>query len=1115
MRRVAKPILLALLATLLLAPAWLLGTTAGLRAAASIGERATGGALVIEDVEGTLAGDFSVHRLAYTASAATVTLDRAALNLRLSRLVLGRIQAEWLKAGTLAVTTRDAPAPAPDDGLPLTVTMPLRLAVEDGHLDAFELRRERGDPPWPVRDIQFGARWRDEWIVIGTLQATAPGVGVVRARGRLAIVEDRLELREVEAQGPGALQAEGALALGSGASSALAFRWRDAYPTQLGGVFGSARGEGRLDGPWGDYRWRLQGPVQYDALHGELDARGRGSLAGITIDASTLAALGGRVSGSGRIDWAPQLRTDLALAWTGLDPARAWPQWPGVLNGEARLQARWRGTSSAIEFDASLRESQLRGYPLALQAVGRTENGAVSLKSLEARSGKSTLAARGQLLPELGVRGELRSDDLRALWAGLSGEAQATASASGPWAAPRIVVNGAATNVALGALRIARATVDADVDLAARGRSRAAVKVAELSAGAVQLKALEVSGEGTRASHRARASVQGLDGIAQLGLEGRLAGDNAWRGRLVDARVSPPQGAAWALEEPASLAFARGRFALEPTCLSSQASRACAELGLSGAEQRVAFRLRDFDLAHLRHWLPPEWSIVGGMSGTAAMRVAKGELREVRAALAAAPGSVEAGGVKLEYGPGSLDVGPDGDRVHARLQLRPAGGAIDADVWIAPGGELLDRPMLGDLRLKLPDLSWLPVLSPEIASAQGSLTADLHVSGTPRAPSLDGRLDLAGGRVQLATPGIELTGLTASFQRGRDAPLLLHAKARSGDGELEVEGEFTTLQPKLAGTVTIKGQDVLGLNRGDIRAWLSPDLTLTLDGATARLTGELAVPRAEITPREIERGGVAPSGDQVLIEREEDVPANRGMRVSSEVRIALGDQVSFDGLGLKTKLTGAITAIDDPDHPTRGRGELRLDGGKYQAYGQDLLIETGRLIFSGGPITDPAIDIRAVRTPREDLKVGLRARGTLDQPEFSLFSEPAMSQEEQLSWLVLGRSLSTTLSTSQQSQLSGAAVSLGLTGGDYLAGKLAPRLGLDEVSLGSKPGETADLARFTIGKYLSPKLFVSYGYGLFQPGHFFRLQYELGRRFKLVGESGVQQGGDILYTIER
>jgi translocation and assembly module TamB len=371
--------------------------------------------------------------------------------------------------------------------------------------------------------------------------------------------------------------------------------------------------------------------------------------------------------------------------------------------------------------------------------------------------------------------------------------------------------------------------------------------------------------------------------------------------------------------------------------------------------------------------------------------------------------------------------------------------------------------------------------------------------------------------VRLTTPGIELPRLSASFERGgRDAPLRLRAEATSGEGLLGVDGELRSLQPRLAGELTVRGDNVLGVNRPEIRAWLSPDLKLALDGRDARLSGTLGVPRADITPSRLERGGVGPSADQVIVEaRDAPPPEGRGVRVTSEVRIVLGEQVRFDGLGLKTRLAGAITAMDDPARPTRGRGELRLEGGRYKAYGQDLQIETGRLLFAGGPVTDPAIDLTAYRKPREDIKVGLKARGPLAAPEFSLFSEPAMSQEEQLSWLVLGRSLSATLDAGQRTELSSAAVSLGLTGGEYLAQQLAPRLGLDEVTLGARPGEAAELARLTIGKYLSPKLFVSYGYGLFEPGHFFRLQYDLAKRVKLVGESGVQQGGDVLYTIER
>lgn len=1102
-----------LLAALALAPAWLLATASGLRAAAALGERFTGGRLTIATVDGRLIGDVRIRELAYRSDTTTVHIDAAEVNLRLSRLLVGRIQAERLSAGTVTIATHAAPTPPVKPNTPLTVSMPLRLAVEEGSLDRFRLRLAGWAEDWQLEAIRFGAHWRDEWIVVGALAATTAEAGAVDLRGRLAIVDDLLRLEDFEVLGPVKLQAAGAVALGNAASSALDVKWQDlALPGGVAPGFGSSQGEARLDGPWRDYGWRTQAQVHLQGIPGALVARGRGNLGGLTLQHTELAALEGVLRGSGRVAWSPALRTELALEWQGVNPGGVLPEWGGVLNGRGTLAATW-GEATQLQFDAALHDSQLRGYPFALQASGRTEDRKVFLKQLTVDAGGSTLRARGQLLPEMALSGELRSGDLRALWSGLSGRAELRATAAGPFAAPRLTARGTVDGAGYGAVRVGRATIDADVNFAPRARSRLDLALSEVQAGALLLRSVGLQAAGTRAAHHVAFAVDSVDGALRLGVEGGERG-GAWRGRLVEARVQPAKGEAWALEDAAALSFGAARFAAEPICLASGASRACAELHVDSGQQRLALRLHNFDLAHVRVWLPPEWSVIGALSGTSSLRLAGGELREFRADIDATAGSIEGGGVRLDYGPGSLNVGPDGDRLRMHVQLRPAGGEVDGEIWVAPGADLLDRPMLGDLRVKLPDLAWLPVLSPEIAGAQGALSADLHVSGTPRGPSLDGKVHLTGGRVELTTPGIELTDLTASFERGRDAPLLLHAQAKSGDGEFRVDGEFRTLQPKLTGTLAIKGENVLGFNRPDIRAWLSPDLTLALDGTAARLTGELGVPRAEITPRELDRGGVGPSGDQVLVEAEGEA-AGRGVRIESEVRIVLGDAVRVDGLGLKTRLSGAITALDDPGRATRGRGELRLEGGRYKAYGQDLQIETGRLIFSGGPITDPAIDITAVRKPREDIKVGLRARGRLDAPEFSLFSEPAMSQEEQLSWLVLGRSLSATLDSSQRTQLSGAALSLGLTGGDYLAGRLAPRLGLDEVSLAAKPGETTDLARFTIGKYLSPKLFVSYGYGLFQPGHFFRMQYDVGKRFKLVGESGVQQGGDVLYTIER
>lgn len=1107
-----------LLAVLLLAPAWLLGTESGLQAAVAVAQRLAGPALVIGGAEGRLLGDVFLRDFCWCADGVEVSIDRAEVNLRLSRLLAGRVQAERLDLGELRVATlepEDAGTPPADDA-PLTVHMPLRLAVEEGRIGRFRLALAGSAGEWGVREVHFGARWRGPWIVVGVLRAVTEEAGPLEARGRLAIIEDRLRFVDFEVEGPGVLRAAGDLALAPGAQNELELSWENIVLPWA--ELSSARGTARLEGPWDGYRWTLQGQARASQLPAEVDAAGRGDLRALTVERARLDALAGVIQAHGTLDWSGALRTEGTLAWSDIDPARLWKDWPGRLNGDATLAATWQAAPD-IAFDVTLRDSQLRGYPVEGRAVGRTDARKVSLETLALRSGASALAARGALWPAPALSGELRSTDLASLWRDLGGRAQLRLGVTGTWEAPRVAARGTVEDLSWRDYRAARGTIDADVS--AQGRSRVELLFTDVDAG-LRLRTLAANGDGTRRAHRLRVAVESEGGNAVLALEGALR-DAGWTGRLVEARATPPapaEGQApghWTLEEPAALSYQRGRFELEPACLGADTSRACLQVQASAEAQYVALRAHDFELRHLRPWLREDWTLTGAVTGTASLRLARGELAHFRADLASTAGALQAADVRLAFGPGALRVQPDGERLHAEFHLRPAGGDVEGDIWVAPGLALLDRPMLGDLRLHLPDLAWLPVLSPEIAAAQGSIDAELHVSGTPRSPSLDGHLRIADGRVQLTTPGIELADITASFERGRDAPLRLQARARSGDGVFTVDGEFRSLQPRLDGELAIRGEDVLGVNRSDVRAWLSPDLKLVLDGRRARLTGTLGVPRAEITPKQLDQGGVGPSADQVLVVEEGAAPPGGTFAIESEVKITLGDAVRIDGLGLKTRLTGALTAFDDPERPTRARGELRLDGGRYKAYGQDLQIETGRLIFSGGPITAPAIDLTAVRKPREDIKVGLRARGTLEAPEFSLFSEPAMSQEEQLSWLVLGRSLSATLDSGQRTELSSAALSLGLTGGEYLAQQLAPRLGLgiDEVTIGARPGETADLARFTVGKYLSPKLFVSYGIGLFQPGHFFRLQYDVTKRVKLVGESGVQQGGDLLYTIER
>ena len=123
------------------------------------------------------------------------------------------------------------------------------------------------------------------------------------------------------------------------------------------------------------------------------------------------------------------------------------------------------------------------------------------------------------------------------------------------------------------------------------------------------------------------------------------------------------------------------------------------------------------------------------------------------------------------------------------------------------------------------------------------------------------------------------------------------------------------------------------------------------------------MPRADITPKGLGGGGVDVSDDQVLVGVV--VPVKEPpLKVFVDLKLVLGNKVQIEGFGLKTRIEGGVNVTQRPGFEAMGRGELRLIDGRYQAYGQDLSIETGRLIFSGGPVTTPAIDLYATRQPR-------------------------------------------------------------------------------------------------------------------------------------------------------
>jgi len=123
-----------------------------------------------------------------------------------------------------------------------------------------------------------------------------------------------------------------------------------------------------------------------------------------------------------------------------------------------------------------------------------------------------------------------------------------------------------------------------------------------------------------------------------------------------------------------------------------------------------------------------------------------------------------------------------------------------------------------------------------------------------------------------------------------------------------------------------------------------------------------------------------------------------------------------------------------------------------------------------------------------------------------------MPQADMLSYLLLGRPVANA-SGSEGEMLFKAASSVGLKGGNQLAQSIGNTFGLDEVSVGG--GDDLDSAALTIGKYLSPRVYVNYSVGLLDAANRFQMRYNLTKHLSVQTETGTATGGDILYTIER
>lgn len=858
----------------------------------------------------------------------------------------------------------------------------------------------------------------------------------------------------------------------------------------------------------------------------------------VAVPSMRLQALGGEINAQADLALGAKLQGQAQLSMRDLDPSVVLAQWPGRLGGDLRVELAGTQQAPVVRVPKLHVEGQLRDRQLTLDGRLRYADAMARIEAFSLASGESELTVEGRAgFDTLDLQWTIASPDLADFYPGLTGGLQGDGSVTGLTATPHLIAE--LRGESLGYQRYSVAGIDAAIDLNLADGSvfDLDVRLADAQIGTTGVRTLVLEAGGHAEAVDIALETDTTEGQVALELSGQIdLQARSWDGELTQLVVDPADFPAWTLESAASLQAGASAWSVSEVCMAAEpgqvatqpvtkrGSRLCLNSASDSQGLEAGTRIEYLDLAYLTPLLPPATSLTGSLRGEASYQRQPGREQltaDVTTSEIELTGTRTADDpLEIAFAPGSLTIVEDGDATRAQLNLPledDDAAGLSLDVRLPGQGPIVERSLDGEFKAELSNLDFVALLVDALTDVTGRLTAEMKLAGQVTAPDIGGRLRLTGAAASVDAAGIDLRDVEVTVTGDSTDTLQIEARASSGEGQVQASASA-----RLGATrridARVRGERFLAYNTDDARVLITPDLSFELQDKTATLKGSVRVPSADITPQKRDSESlVRATDDEVIIGPRAETAQDDPIKLSATVDLILGDDVNFEGFGLTSRIEGQITARDRPTSQTTATGELRLVDGAYKAYGQNLDIRRGRLIFAGGPIAEPGLDVKASRYPAEDIEVGVRVRGPLNRPEFELYSEPSMAQQEQLSYLVLGRSLDrkSGASGTEQAALANAALALGLKGGGFLADTLQDKVGLDEISIGAQAGESNEQASLVLGKYLSPRLYVSYGVALFKPGQSFRLRYLLSDKWTLKTETGTQTGGDLIYTIER
>lgn len=1000
---------------------------------------------------------------------------------------------------------------------PLEASVPLDLNWQGGRfLPLSELPPSLTMEQWSV---QIAGNLDDGFAVNGDADFPGEGEGsAVRAEWQTAVTleqADDLQLllyaaedRERQLTLRGSADWSGSEPLASLQLQLRDFPWQRLYPQDLGDISLYALDlDAQVEGMavQGDLAVDLRG-VANQAISLSLRASASPQQAAIRDLLVTTPA--GLATGEVDLQLEPQLSWQADLLLDGIDPGVFVAELPGQLSGPVTSQGSLDGS---LQLDASWDlDGEMRLQPLTLRGSLSHNDNAWEVPELLIAQGDNRIAAEGYWRDQVNASLTIELPNMHTLWPGLSGDLAGQVSVTGP--ANAVSINSELRGGRLGYddFHLVRPELTSSITLSDALPMQLDLSANYLRQADTRIGNLVLGLQGNKASHQLSLAIDRGPADVDLVLNGGLD-DTAWQGQIARGEIASDE-MVWTLQDSAALAYQlnSGSLTLGAHCWRQEGAALCFE-GEQALlpEQRVALTLRDFTLVSLQHLMPDDIDWAATLNADIAFAQRSGQ-----APVAQIDIRSENGVITLQNPEQTLDFAYDeislkGDllagRAETRIRVLSEGIGellVDAEITDPAGAQTLS----GSYQVSGIKLDILRPFLPQVESLRGELNGSGQLAGTLTEADINGDLLLADGHVSGRELPINMDDLTVAIQvAGQRADI--DGSWRSGSrGEGALNGHVTWA-PELDLLLTLRGEHlpVVVDPFADLR--VSPDLRVELTDNRLDISGRIAVPEGDIVVRELPEQAVRLSPDIVVVgvDEAEEEEGPLPLDINATVRLLIGDQLRFEGFGLTGRLSGQLQVQEN----LNATGDLNVLDGRYRGYGQRLSLRRAQILFAG-PISQPFLDIEAIREVN-DVVAGLRLSGRAEAPQTEVFSEPAMAQEQALSYLILGRPLGGE-STGDNNMLGQAALALGMAGSAPLAQNIAGSLGIEDFQLET---EGSGLTTTVVAAgYLTERLSLRYGVGVFEPANQIALRYDLTRRLYLEAVGGLANSLDFFYRID-